>query len=91
MQLGTRWSIGAEAPRELPDAVRTAIADVEQQLTALDTAAWRWTLTWLERKPVVELDDGTIIRYDPVTDVARVSDPDDPNGDDQTQNSPDED
>jgi hypothetical protein len=30
-----------------------------------DTANWRWTLTWLEGKPVVELDDGTVIRVAP--------------------------
>jgi len=27
-------------------------------------ASWRWTLTWLEGRPVVELDDGTTIRVD---------------------------
>ena len=28
------------------------------------TDGWRWTLTWLEGRPVVELDDGTVIRVD---------------------------
>ena len=74
MQLGTRWSVGAEAPARLPDAMRAAIADVEAELTGTDTGAWRWTLTWLEGRPIVELDDGTVLRYEPHTDaVARSS------------------
>jgi hypothetical protein len=35
---------------------------VEDGLRDVDTAAWRWTLTWLEGKPVAELDDGTVVR-----------------------------
>ena len=45
-----------------------AIAEVEAEVADLDTSAWRWTLTWLEGRPVVELDDGTTLRYDPATD-----------------------
>jgi hypothetical protein len=37
-------------------------------VAGIDTAAWRWTLTWLEGRPIVELDDGTTLRYDPATD-----------------------
>ena len=36
-----------------------------RELGDVDTSAWRWTLTWLEGRPVVELDDGTTLRYDP--------------------------
>lgn len=64
MQLGTRWNVGAEAPPRLPAAVVEAIAEVEGTLEGVDTSAWRWTLTWLESRPVVELDDGTVIRVD---------------------------
>lgn len=64
MQLGTRWSVGATPPDRVPPAVVDAIASVEAGLAQLDTSAWRWTLTWLENKPVVELDDGTVIRFD---------------------------
>lgn len=71
MQLGTRWNVWQPAPAGLPDGVRTAIADVEGDLTVLadehldlGIASWRWTLTWLEGRPVVELDDGTTIRID---------------------------
>jgi hypothetical protein len=66
MQIGTRWGVGGEAPRSVPVAMRAAIDDEERTLVELgaDTRAWRWTLTWLEGQPVVELDDGTTIRLD---------------------------
>lgn len=72
MQLGTRWEVGAEPPARLPDAVVAAVAAVEIELAGLDTTGWRWTLTWLEGWPVVELDDGTTLRYDPVTDSVTI-------------------
>jgi len=62
MQLGTRWGVGEAPPARLPDAVVAAVRTVESQLAGVDTAGWRWTLTWLEGRPVVELDDGTTIR-----------------------------
>ncbi len=62
MQLGTRWNVGAEPPARLEPAVRAAITRVEDQLAGVDTTQWRWTLTWLEGRPVVDLDDGTSIR-----------------------------
>ena len=64
MQMGTRWAVGAPTPDRLPPAVVLAIRDVEAQLAEVDTSQWRWTLTWLEGRPVVELDDGTRIRVD---------------------------
>jgi hypothetical protein len=64
MQLGTRWTVGGPTPDRLPPAVVLAIRDVESQLAEVDTSQWRWTLTWLEQRPVVELDDGTTIRVD---------------------------
>ena len=67
MQLGTRWSVGDTPPATLPAAVLAAIISVEADLNGTDTATWRWTLTWLERKPVVQLDDGTTLRFDPAT------------------------
>ena len=66
MQLGTRWSVGATPPTALPAAVVAAVAETEAELAEIDTTAWRWTLTWLENKPVLELDDGTVIRFDGV-------------------------
>lgn len=64
MQLGTRWDVGGEAPDSLSEAMHRAIARVEAELEAdgIDAAGWRWTLTWLERRAVAELDDGTVVR-----------------------------
>jgi hypothetical protein len=69
MQLGTRWNVWLPAPAGLPEPVLVAIARVESELKDLATshpeagiASWRWTLTWLEGRPVVELEDGTTIR-----------------------------
>lgn len=66
MQLGTRWAVGDIPPVRLPAAMTTAVAEVEAELDGIDTSAWRWTLTWLEGRPVVELDDGTTLRLDPL-------------------------
>ncbi|MGG7508099.1 hypothetical protein [Plantibacter sp. YIM 135249] len=64
MQLGTRWSVGQQTPDTLPQAVVDAVRAEEAELVSLGvaTSSWRWTLTWLERRPIVELDDGTTIR-----------------------------
>jgi hypothetical protein len=64
MQLGTRWSVGTEPPARLSAEVVEAIRAVEAEVgdAALGSSPWRWTLTWLEGRPVVELDDGTTIR-----------------------------
>lgn len=75
MQLGTRWAIGAEPPARLPAAMFAAIAAVEIELTGVDTTGWRWTLTWLEGRPVVELDDGTTLRYNPGDDSVTAESP----------------
>ena len=73
MQLGTRWELGAEPPPRLPAAMVAAIAVVEVELAGVDTTGWRWTLTWLEGLPVVELDDGTTLRYNPADDSVTVT------------------
>jgi len=70
MQLGTRWNVGDEAPSRLPESVVAAVARVEGELAGVSTDGWRWTLTWLEGRPVVELDDGTVIRVDHAGDVS---------------------
>lgn len=66
MQLGTRWSVGEPAPERLPAAVIDAVAAVEVELARHDTTGWRWTLTWLESRPVVELDPMPGAEIDPV-------------------------
>ena len=73
MQLGTRWPVGGEQPGRLPSSVVDAVRAVEAEIAHLDTSTWRWTLTWLEGRPVVELDDGTVIRLDPTDGTAVVS------------------
>ena len=72
MQLGTRWSLGDEPPARLAENVVAAIREVETEVGERD--GWRWTLTWLEDRPVVELDDGTTIRmgYDGTVSVEQV-------------------
>ncbi|MFJ4045483.1 hypothetical protein ACIPV2_07045 [Microbacterium sp. NPDC089987] len=67
MQLGTRWGVGAEPPASVPAALRPAIAEVEAQLSngsqslsngSLSLSKGHWTLTWLEGRPIAELDAG---------------------------------
>lgn len=53
MQLGTRWATGTKAPASVPDALLPAIAEVESK-----GLAGHWTLTWLEGRPIAELDAG---------------------------------
>jgi hypothetical protein len=62
MQLGTRWPVGGAVPPRLPEGLVTRIRQVEADLDPADAASMRWTLTWLEGRPVAELDDGTVLR-----------------------------
>lgn len=64
MQVGTRWNVGAAPPPKLPATMVDAINAVEQELAGFDASDWRWTLTWLEGRPIAELDDGTTIQID---------------------------
>ncbi|HYP72822.1 MAG TPA: hypothetical protein VEP72_01940 [Microbacterium sp.] len=63
MQLGTRWNAGAEPPAAVPAALRPQIAAVEAATPpdGLGQAAHRWTLTFLEGRPIAELDTGVIV------------------------------
>lgn len=66
MQLGTRWTAGQQPPAAVPAELHAQITAVERDLPhdALGAAAPRWTLTWLERRPVAELDTGVIVTVD---------------------------
>ena len=75
MQLGTRWNTGDEPSARLPAAVVHAVREVEAMLGAGTTG--RWTLTWLERVPVLDHDSGWSVRYDPAADAVRILSPDD--------------
>jgi hypothetical protein len=59
MQLGTRWATGAQPPASVPAELRPAIAEVEADLSeSLSLSKGHWTLTWLEGRPLAELDAG---------------------------------
>jgi hypothetical protein len=58
MRLGTRWEFGVEPPASVPAGLRSRIAAAEAG-HAGDGTGRHWTLTWLEGRPIAELDDGT--------------------------------
>ncbi|MBA8815970.1 hypothetical protein FHX48_001043 [Microbacterium halimionae] len=66
MQLGTRWSVGTQPPTAVPAALHAEIARVEESMIpdGLAAATPRWTLTFLEGRPVAELETGTIVTLD---------------------------
>jgi len=76
MQLGTRWTFGTPTPARLTGPILDGIASVEAQIRQLkvDASSWRWTVTWLEGRPVCELDDGTLVTVD-ASGVVTVTDP----------------
>ncbi len=60
MQLGTRWAPGDVPPARLPETIVAAVSTVESSMgPALRSSGRRWTLTWLEGRPIVELDPDT--------------------------------
>ena len=61
MQLGSRFSVG-QTPRSIPSELAERIQQIEDSLTDEERSSLRWTLTWLENRPVVELDNGVILR-----------------------------
>ncbi|WP_308490972.1 hypothetical protein [Microbacterium terrisoli] len=64
MQLGTRWAVGAEPPARLSSEVVAELRSVEAGLPASERGVARWTLTWLEGRPVAELDLGIVVTVD---------------------------
>ncbi|WP_434812161.1 hypothetical protein [Microbacterium sp. bgisy189] len=58
MQLGTRWSIGADIPRAVPAALHPHIRAVEAEC---DDPQARWTLTFLEGRAIADLDVGVLV------------------------------
>ena len=57
MQLGSRFSVG-ERPKGLPEDLIQRMRQVESTLNDEQRDKLRWTLTWLENRPTVELDNG---------------------------------
>lgn len=64
MRLGQRWPANSPAPSELPQKLKDSIVLVEKELhhNNQDTSSWYWTLTYLENRPVVQLDNGSTLR-----------------------------
>ncbi|MCF8548571.1 MAG: hypothetical protein K9G03_01170 [Pontimonas sp.] len=61
MRLGSRFSVG-KTPSSIPAELAKRIEQVEGSLTEDERATLRWTLTWLENRPIVELDNGVVLR-----------------------------
>jgi hypothetical protein len=78
--LGTRWRFGTPPPARLPEAAASAVSRAEQELRDGDSApdGASWTLTWLEGRPVAELDLETprgfpTVTVDPVSGEGRLT------------------
>ncbi|MFV0320195.1 MAG: hypothetical protein ACK5IN_07535 [Microbacterium sp.] len=63
MQLGTRWTARSAPPAAVPEELHAQLAAVEADLPPGEPLP-RWTLTWLEGRPVVELDTGVVVSLD---------------------------
>ena len=63
MQLGTRWTSGDEPPKGVPETLARGIRSVDSAIPGdeLGQPRPRWTLTWLEGRPIAELDAGVIV------------------------------
>lgn len=68
MQLGTRWAAGTDAPASVPAALLPVIGEVESTALAAGQRAF-WTLTWLEGRPIAELDAGWEVLVDAAGEV----------------------
>ncbi len=79
MQLGTRWTSGDEPPRAVPESLRAQIATVDAAIPAdaLGQPRPRWTLTWLEGRPIAELDTGILVELTATGEVIVRHDEDD--------------
>lgn len=79
MQLGTRWTSGDDAPKGVPEALRRGIRSVDEAMPAdeLGQPRPRWTLTWLEGRPIAELDTGVMVTLDERGEPVVRHDPDD--------------
>ena len=63
MQLGTRWTSGDVPPASVPASIRAEIAAVDASIPndELGQPRPRWTLTFLEGRPIAELDTGMVV------------------------------
>lgn len=74
MQLGTRWTSGDPLPTSVPEALAVGIRAVDEAMPRdeLGQPRPRWTLTWLEGRPIAELDTGVVVTLN-ADGVAEVS------------------
>lgn len=79
MHLGTRWTSGDEPPKAVPEALARGIRSVDASIPADDLGQPRprWTLTWLEGKPIAELDTGVVVTLGADGEPVVTHDPDD--------------
>lgn len=59
--VGGRFDVGA-TPKGLSDSLVARMREVEQSLSVEERNRKRWTLTWLEGRATVTLDDGASFR-----------------------------
>lgn len=60
MQLGARWQVGQEPHRSVPPTLFATVAECE----GVYPNALSWTLTWLEGRPRLALDDVAEVSVD---------------------------
>lgn len=79
MQLGTRWTSGDEPPAAVPEELRRGVRAVDDTIPGdqLGQPRPRWTLTWLEGRPIAELDTGIIVSLDEDGRAVARNDPED--------------
>ncbi|MEJ6758414.1 MAG: hypothetical protein QNK56_04140 [Pontimonas sp.] len=51
-----------ESPSSLSADVIINIRTVEESLSVEEAATLRWTLTWLENRPIATLDNGEVVQ-----------------------------
>lgn len=61
MMVGGRFDVGS-TPKGLSEELVTRMRDAEESLSPEERATKRWTLTWLEGRVTVTLDDGPSFR-----------------------------
>jgi len=69
MRLGGRFPVGHDFSSIVPPGTLLRIAECEAQLSPEEAQSKRWTLTWLEGQPVLELDGGQRIGPNESDDV----------------------
>jgi hypothetical protein len=63
MRMGTRWTSGETPPAAVPTVLHEQIRLIDAAMPAdlLGQPRPRWTLTFLEGRPIAELETGVIV------------------------------